>query len=240
MGRSGISVLQILFITGGTAILMLALTGQNGCLLPGVSAFGYVSTYPPHIWLGVPEQAYADSLYACNLWRGNLTGQACYEHTHCKGGSVCMSKFLRRERPTIGLCCCRSQQLGKCCDDKATCPNCRRPICPDGFDPCNHTMCNRHPNATCVKDDICKECRARFFYNGTEVTNICHIVIYPSREPPTTSGYMPDPDKGDGEDMTSSIEEEETTMMIMPSRMSTSVMPTSTMMLATASPSPEA
>ena len=240
------SAAKMLFISGGAAILILSLTGQNGCLFPGVSAIGYVRTYPPHIWLGVSERAYADSLYICNLWKGNLTGQACYEHSHCKGGSLCMSKFMRRERPTVGLCCCRYQQLGECCDQKAICPGCRRPFCPDGFDPCDYDVCYRHPNATCMKDDICKECHARFFYNGTEVTDICHIVIYPSRETPTASGYMPDPDpEGDGdEEMPSGTEtEEEATPMIMPSSaVLASVTPTSTMldltpMLARASPS---
>lgn len=233
MGRSSLSVLQMVYITGGAAILLLALTGQNGCLFPGVSAYGYIGTYPPHIWLGVPQKAYDDSLFACNAWKGNLTGQACYHDSHCKGGSVCMSRYLRNRQPTISLCCCRFQQQGECCDQKATCPGCERPFCPEGFDPCDHEVCYRHLNATCVKDDVCRECRARFFYNGTEVTNICHILIFPSREPPTSSGYMPEEDGVD--ETPSSMVEEEPTMMIVPA----SMLPTPTMPLATGSPSPE-
>ena len=209
MGGNSFSAQQTLFIAGGTAILLLALTGQNGCLFPGADALGYISTHPPHVWFAVSEKVYNESLHACNLWQGNLTGRACYQDTDCIGGSVCMSRYRLREDSSISLCCCRFQQQGRCCDPEAVCPGCKRSMCPDGFDPCDYEICYRHPNATCMKDDICRECRARFFYNGTEVTNICHVLIFPSRETPTASGYMPtepDPEGNGDEEPPSSIQ----------------------------------
>lgn len=147
-----------------------------------------------HEKLAVDLLTYRFSLLLCEReHNGTITGQVCNAITPCIGnGTICPKSGLNNV-----LCCCPG---GQCCDPKAICPGCTRSPCGDTIQPCRDERCLRYPNATCMPI-TCGECTARFFYplpvgNSsetalTDVTDICHLPIYPSREPPTNSGDVP-------------------------------------------------
>ena len=161
------------------------------------------SRYPEYVVFGVSQKEYSRSQRHCDEMNGTFTGELCHGHhrheAKCTiGGTVCARRYSNRRMSA--LCCCINGKNGACCDDKAVCPNCTRPVCPDYYDPCKYEKCFRHPEANCTATR-CGECMASFsilqnFTDadnvtrlvGVDVTGICHIPIPVSRERPTLSG----------------------------------------------------
>ena len=153
------------------------------------------SKFHTHVKLGVTPLTYVYSRWYCvSLLEGTLIGQTCNSATPCLWpGAICPQNGL-----SLTLCCCPKD---KCCDPDARCPGCTKSPCRGQVNPCRDEVCLRYPNALCTAI-TCGECKAYFSAlvpvggNSTEmaladVTDICHLQTFPSREPPTSSGDIP-------------------------------------------------
>ena len=153
------------------------------------------SKFRTHVKLGVDSFTYIYSRWYCvYVLEGTLIGQSCNSITPCSWpGAVCPKNGL-----PLTLCCCPKNQ---CCDPNAKCPGCTKSPCRDQVDPCKDEVCLRYPDAQCTPRR-CGECKAYFStllpVGGnstdmvmTDVTDICHLVECPSKDPPTGSGDIP-------------------------------------------------